>query len=129
MRHAARSLTVLLGFLAMQLSLLGSAAACLASRGTPTGEPGSDNAAMASMPATARDAGDQHCNTPVRDSRTPVPNEQHCALMIACATSLDAPTGIALSVAAARVPSRVGGISERTPASFIVAPELPPPRV
>ena len=124
MRSVVRSLTVVLSFLSLQLSLLGSAAACMSPNDGATGATGGASA----MAAMATDGSEHHCNTPERDSHAPAPTQQHCATMIICAFALDAPTSITETVAPSRVATGVLGISQRTPMSHVVAPELPPPR-
>ena len=125
MRRTGRVLTILFSFLALQLSLLSGGPACMAA----AVQAGGLSAVMGAgfgMPASAET--DDHCAPPHRGSHAPAPIDQHCASMIICAIALDAPSSVTLADAASRGLSGVHGISERTPMSYIVAPELPPPR-
>lgn len=124
MRTIVRSLTVVLTFLSLQLSMLGGGAACASRITAATGAAGG----VTPMGAMAPDGSEHRCNSPQRDSRTPTPTEQHCASMIICAFALDAPMLMTMAVAPSRVATGVHGISQRTPTSYVVAPELPPPR-
>ena len=129
-RTAIRSLTAVLSFLAMQLSLLGSATGCASGFGGSAATGGAATMAMTmAMPLPATDSGAHDCSTPPGRSHTPAPGDQHCTSMTMCAFALDTPIGMTLEVATSTVPSRIEGISERTPTSSNAAPELPPPRV
>ncbi len=125
MRRGLRSVTVMIGFLAMQLTLLESAAVCLSPHGSAAG---AESMTMPGTDAAAADAGESQSDAPAGDSRAPAQSDQHCATMVICALSLGAPTSITLGFVPSPMPPEIAGINVRTPPSSGDAPELPPPR-
>ena len=121
-----RSTTLLLTFVALQLTLLGGEAACMKSvrRQTDAGASSGLSATRASDMAMGPD-----CSAPERESQSPTPDRGSCAQMIVCALTVDAPTAHTVALAASAPTVRVDGLSVRTPPSFVLAPELPPPKV
>lgn len=121
-----RSTTLLLTFVAMQLTLLGAEAACTQSvrRQTDAGASSGLSAAQTSDKAMGHD-----CGAPARESQSPTPDRGSCAQMIVCALTVDSPTAHTVVLATSAPTVRVDGLSVRTPPSFVLAPELPPPRV
>lgn len=125
MVRALRSTALLLTFVALQLTLLGGAAAC-AQVARPQTErlatPGPTVVHRAVM-ATEHD-----CDAPQGESQSPSRDRNTCAQMVVCALAVDSPAAHTTTLATRATYLRIDGVSVLTPPSYVMAPELPPPR-
>lgn len=122
MIRALRTTALLLTFVAMQLTLLGGAAAC-----TESMRP--QQQVLATAVHRAGMVMDHDCDAPRRESQSPSRDRSTCAQMVVCALSVDSPAAHTVALATRVSYVRIDGVSVRTPPSYTAAPELPPPRV
>lgn len=128
--RALRFATLVLGFIALQLSLVGSVACGIASRGSGTGARAEAGPLMAGMMMSA--AVEKHPSAaPHSPAPAPRPCDQpgapgSCPPSASCAPAL-------VGTVAERTPDRVlvigvPALTVLAPSSLALPPELPPPR-
>lgn len=123
LRHLSRTLLALAAFLALQGSILGSAAACALMQHHAAGtvavsempDMSSTPVASANAPASGKEAPCEHDTAPT-----------DCAAMPVCAAFVES-AAVRLYEASALV-TRVGPMIASAPAYLAPPPEIPPPR-